>query len=126
MDEPQDEQQDHRADEGHNDRADYAFAGRNPQHASKESANHRANDADDDIDDQAKPTTFGDYTLYRANTGTPVAQLRPTGQNDQVEVLYWSLWKERWTNAGPLGRTVPPLDDAPRLIASEDIFWASR
>jgi hypothetical protein len=66
------------------------------------------------------------YTLYRANAGTPVARLRPTGQNDQVEVLYWSLWKERWTNAGPLGRTVLPLDDAPRLIASEDIFWASR
>ena len=34
LDEPQDEQQDHRADEGHNDRADYASAGRNPQHAS--------------------------------------------------------------------------------------------
>jgi hypothetical protein len=62
------------------------------------------------------------YTLYRANAGTPVARLRPTGQ---VEVLYWSLWKERWTNAGPLGRTVLPRDDAPRLIASEDIFWAA-
>ena len=26
--------------------------------------------------------------------------LRPIGQNDPVEVLFWSLWKERWTNAG--------------------------
>jgi len=33
--------------------------------------------------------------------------LRPIGQNDPVEVLFWSLWKERWTNAGPLGRTAP-------------------
>ena len=67
LDEPQDEQQDHRADEGQNDRADYASAGRNPQHASKESANHRANDADDDIDDQAKSTTF--YDLSRQLAG---------------------------------------------------------
>ena len=69
LDEPQDEQQDHRADEGHNDRADYASAGRNPQHASKESANHRANDADDDIDDQAKPTTFYDLSRQPAGDG---------------------------------------------------------
>ena len=67
LDEPQDEQQDHRADEGYNDRTDYASADRNPQHASKESANHRANDADDAyIDDQAKPTTFYDLTRQPA------------------------------------------------------------
>jgi hypothetical protein len=36
------------------------------------------------------------YTLYRASTGTPVARLRPTGQDDRVEVLYRSPWKERW------------------------------
>ena len=56
-----------RETEGYNDRADYASAGRNPQHASEESANHRANDADDDIDDQAKPTTF--YDLSRQPAG---------------------------------------------------------
>ncbi len=64
------------------------------------------------------------YTLYRAGSAALVARLRPTGQNDRVEVLYWSLWKERWTSAGPFGRTVLPLDDALRFIASEDIFWA--
>ncbi|MGO9729963.1 hypothetical protein [Mycobacterium sp.] len=64
------------------------------------------------------------YTLYRASSGTPVARLRPTGQDDRVEVLYYSLWKERRTKAGPFGRTVPPLDQALRFIASEDIFWA--
>jgi hypothetical protein len=66
------------------------------------------------------------YTIYRAGSGAPVARLRPIGQNDRVEVLYWSLWKERWTNAGPFGRTVLSLDEALRFIASEDIFWAAR
>ena len=65
------------------------------------------------------------YTLYRVSSGATVARLRPTGQNDRVEVLYWSLWKERWTNAGPFGRTILPLDDALRFIDSEDIFWAA-
>ena len=65
------------------------------------------------------------YTLYRAGSGTPIARLRPTGQNDRVEVLYWSLWKQRWTSAGPFGRTIMPIDDALRFIASEDIFWAA-
>jgi hypothetical protein len=66
------------------------------------------------------------YTLYHAGSGAPVARLRPTGQDDRVDVLYWSLWKEKWANAGPFGRTVLPLDDALRFIASEDIFWAAR
>src|SRR3954469_22513063 len=46
------------------------------------------------------------YTLYHAGSGAPVARLRPTAQGDRVEVLHWSLWKEKWTNAGPFGRTV--------------------
>ena len=49
------------------------------------------------------------YTLYRASSGAHVARLRPIGQGDRVEVLYWSLWKECWTKAGP-----GPL---PRLLA---------
>jgi hypothetical protein len=79
------------------------------------------------------------YTLYHAGSGAPVARLcqtgredrargpgARTGREDRVEVLYWSLWKERWTSAGPFGRTTLPLDDALRFIASEDIFWAIR
>jgi hypothetical protein len=65
------------------------------------------------------------YTLYRAGSRTPVARLRPTGQEDRVEVLYRSLWKERWTSAGPFRRTFLPIDEALRFIASEDIFWAA-
>ena len=63
------------------------------------------------------------YTLYRAGSGALVARLRPTGQDDRVEVLYYSLWKERWTKAGPFGRTVLSLYDALQFIASEEIFW---
>jgi hypothetical protein len=63
------------------------------------------------------------YTLYRASSSALVARLRPTGQDDRVEVLYYSLWKERWTKAGPFGGTVLPLDHALKFIASEDIFW---
>ncbi len=63
------------------------------------------------------------YTLYHALSAAPVARLRPTGRNDSVEVLYWSARKERWTAAGPFGRTVLPIDDALDFIAHEDIFW---
>ena len=38
-------------------------------------------------------------------------------------VLYWSLWKDRWASTGPFGRTVLSIDDALRFIANEDIFW---
>jgi hypothetical protein len=64
------------------------------------------------------------YTLYHANSGAPVARLRPTGRDDRVEVLYWSLSVERWKAAGPFGRTVLSLDDALQYIEAEVIFWA--
>ena len=63
------------------------------------------------------------YTLYSACSGALVARLRRTGSDDRFEVLYWSLWKERWASTGPFGRTVLSLDDALRFIAHEDIFW---
>ncbi len=63
------------------------------------------------------------YTLCHAGSGALVARLRPTGRNDSVEVFYWSAWKERWTAAGPFGRTVLPIDEALDFIAHEDIFW---
>ncbi len=63
------------------------------------------------------------YTLYHALSAAPVARLRPTGRNNSFEVLYWSAWNERWTAAGPFGRTVLPIDEALDFIAHEDIFW---
>jgi hypothetical protein len=63
------------------------------------------------------------YTLYSAQSGALVARLRPTKCNDRFEVLYWSLWKNRWTSTGPLGRTVLSIKGALGFIAYEDIFW---
>jgi hypothetical protein len=65
------------------------------------------------------------YTLYHAASGAPVARLRSTGRNDNVEILYWSAWKQRWTATGPFGRTILSIDDALHFIAHEDIFWAA-
>jgi hypothetical protein len=63
------------------------------------------------------------YTLYSARSGALVARLRPTGSDDKCEVLYRSLWKDRWASTGPFGRTVLSIDDALCFIACEDIFW---
>jgi hypothetical protein len=64
------------------------------------------------------------YTLYDAGSGAPVARLRTAGHEGRFEVLYWSLWKERWASAGPFGRTILSVEDALHFIAHEDIFWA--
>lgn len=63
------------------------------------------------------------YTLYDADSGAPVARLRPTAHEGRFEILYWSLWKERWASAGPFGRTILSVDDALQFIAAEDVFW---
>lgn len=63
------------------------------------------------------------YTLLHADTGAPIARLRPIGQDHQMEVLYWSSRKQHWAPVGPFGRTVVPLDEALRIIAHEPIFW---
>ena len=60
------------------------------------------------------------YTLYSLRTGRPVARLRPTGQADRVQVLWWR--REAWGNPGPFGREVMPLDDALAFIAREGFF----
>jgi hypothetical protein len=64
------------------------------------------------------------YTLLHAETGHPIARLRPVGRDDLLEILYWSSWKQRWAAVGPFGCTAAPLDQALRIIASEPIFWA--
>ena len=63
------------------------------------------------------------FTLIHAETGVPIARLRPIGRDDLVEILYWSLWKERWTPFGPFGRTALPVERAVRVIAEASIFW---
>ena len=65
------------------------------------------------------------FTLIHAETGVPVARLRPIGRDDLVEILYWSLWKERWVPFGPFGQTAAKVEQAVRIIAQDPIFWAA-
>jgi hypothetical protein len=60
------------------------------------------------------------YTLTQS--GALAARLRPPKCNDRFEVLYWSLWKNRWASTGPFGRTVLSIEDALGFIAYEDMF----
>jgi hypothetical protein len=58
------------------------------------------------------------FTLIHAETGVPI------GRDDLVDILYWSLWKERWAPFGPFGRTAAPIEQAVRIIAEAATFWA--
>ncbi len=72
------------------------------------------------------------YTLFHAETGCPIARLRPYDaarltapyrRDDLMEVRYWSRRKQRWAEVGPFGCTVVPLGEALQIIAAEPIFW---
>ncbi|UEM24392.1 hypothetical protein JL100_032735 (plasmid) [Skermanella mucosa] len=60
------------------------------------------------------------YSLVSTHTGAPVARLCPTGEDDEVEVLWWR--RDAWGPAGPFG-AIMPLDDALDFIAEEPFFW---
>jgi hypothetical protein len=64
------------------------------------------------------------YSLFHEETGEPLARLRPTGANDQVEVLYWG-YRERWEPIGDFGGIRMPLDEALVYIAEDPMgcFW---
>ncbi len=61
------------------------------------------------------------YSLLSERTGAPIARLRPTGDADTVQVLWWN--GERWGASGPFGIVTMPLDKALDYIASEPDFW---
>jgi hypothetical protein len=61
------------------------------------------------------------YSLVSERTGAPIARLRPTGEADRVQVLWWN--GVRWGASGPLGIATLPLDEALDYIASEPHFW---
>lgn len=50
------------------------------------------------------------YSLRSERSGAPIARLRPTGDGERVEVLWWN--GERWGASGPFGMATMPLDDA--------------
>jgi hypothetical protein len=64
------------------------------------------------------------YSLFREDTGAPVARLRPAKKSDLMEVLWWS-WRDRWDSIGDFGGVHLPLDEALDYIAEdpEGCFW---
>ena len=62
-----------------------------------------------------------DYSLLSERTGVPIARLKPTGDADKVQVLWWN--GQRWGASGPFGILTMPLDAALDHIASEPHFW---
>jgi len=58
------------------------------------------------------------YSLFREDTGQPVARLRPTGKGDLVEVMWWSH-RDKWEQIGDFGPMVMPLDKALEYVAAD-------
>ena len=63
------------------------------------------------------------YSLMSEHTGAPIARLKPVGDADRVQVLWWN--GQRWGASGPLGIATMPLNAALDYIASEPTFWTS-
>jgi hypothetical protein len=63
----------------------------------------------------------GGYTLHGRCPGGPGARLRPIGDGDRVQVLWWR--REAWGAPGDFGPVIMPLDEALAFIAQEGFFW---
>ena len=61
------------------------------------------------------------YTLYSRRTGGQVARLRPTGKNDDMQVLWWR--RQAWGPPGAFGPVIMSLSQALDFIATESFFW---
>jgi len=64
----------------------------------------------------------GAYHLYLLDTEAPIARLKPTGNDDEVGLGYWSH-RRKWEDVDDMGGVVMPLDEALAFIANEGIFW---
>ena len=62
------------------------------------------------------------YSLFSVATGAAIARLRPTGNNDEVEILWWR--HGRWGSIGDFGGLIMPLDQALDHIVSDPLFWS--
>lgn len=63
------------------------------------------------------------YTLVSERSGAPLARLKPAGEGDRVQILWWN--GERWGASGPFGIATMPLDRALDSIASDPTFWVN-
>ena len=64
------------------------------------------------------------YSLFLEEDGRPLARLRPTGNSDEVEVLWWS-YRDKWESIGDLGGIILPLEEALDYVAKDPMgcFW---
>lgn len=64
------------------------------------------------------------YSLFREDNGRPIARLRPTGDGDRVEVMWWSH-RGKWEEIGDFGPMVMPVNKALDYIARDPCgcFW---
>jgi hypothetical protein len=69
-------------------------------------------------------TAVRGYSLFRADTGQPVARLRPTGTGDQVEVMWWGH-RDRWDQIGDFGPMLVSLDETLNYVTTDPLgcFW---
>ena len=58
------------------------------------------------------------YSLFVEEDDTPIARLRPTGYDDEVEVLWWSH-RDKWEQIGDFGGVILPLDEALDFIVED-------
>ena len=64
----------------------------------------------------------GAYHLYLLATEAPIARLKPTGEDDEVRIAYWSH-RRKWEDIDNMGGCVLPLDQALSQIATSSLFW---
>ena len=61
------------------------------------------------------------YTLYSRRADAPVARLRPTGDGDKIQVMWWR--GTAWAAPGDFGPVIMPINQALEFIATESFFW---
>lgn len=66
----------------------------------------------------------GGYSLFDEDSGSPVAKLRPTGNGDEMEILWYSH-RDKWEPIGDFGGVQLPLLEALEYIAKDPqgCFW---
>src|SRR4051812_34025372 len=60
------------------------------------------------------------YTLYSRRTGGQVARLRPTGENDDVQVLWWR--GAGWATPGDFGPLIMPAQRGTQLRRHRELL----
>ena len=58
------------------------------------------------------------YSFFVESDGTRNARLRPTGDGDRVEILWWSS-RDKWESIAAFGGVFLPLDEALNFVRKD-------